>query len=111
MKKLDEMFLAPLPWECKTWTNEDEYGVNILDANGKGIVGLTDYEDLNDEMMPTATLLAAAPLLYQALYDIMQVSDGIGLSEEERKKRMDEALARGRDAMKQAVYVESDGKD
>lgn len=111
MKKLDEMFLAPLPWDCEPWQREDEYGVLVTDAKGNCLAALNDANDMNDEMMPTATLLAAAPLLYQALYDIMQVSDGIGLSEEERKKRMDEALARGRDAMKQAVYVESDGKD
>lgn len=76
MKKLEELGISPTPWRVEKCTYNDTRVECIVEANGKIIVE-TDSGCYPPEV-PDATIMAAAPELYQALWFQCFGNTGVG---------------------------------
>lgn len=70
MKPLEELGISTTPWKM-IYDDTIDRVVNILDANNKVIVK-TDYGYYPPEL-PDAHLIAAAPKLYKAVYELLEI--------------------------------------
>lgn len=76
MKKLEELGISPTPWFARILRWDKNRVDGIEDANGKTIVE-TDSGCYPPEV-PDATIMAAAPELYQALWFQCFGNTGVG---------------------------------
>ena len=71
MKTLEELGVSPAPWNEKLWATSDDYGHEILDYNHKSICDMRLLQ--GETRIPNARLIAAAPELYAALFEMVEM--------------------------------------
>lgn len=69
-RKIESLGISPFPWRVEKCTYDDTRVECIVDANGKIIVE-TDSGCYPPEV-PDATIMAAAPQLYRACYEMLR---------------------------------------
>ena len=82
MKTLEQLGISPAPWNEKLWATSDDYGHEILDYNHKSICDMRLLQ--GETRIPNARLIAAAPDLYEALYDVVAYCESTHLVPSER---------------------------
>ena len=71
MKKLEQLGISPAPWNEKVWATSDDYGHDISDYNHKSICDMRLLQ--GETRIPNARLIAAAPELYAALFEMVEM--------------------------------------
>lgn len=71
MKTLEELGISPAPWVQKVWATSDDYGHDISDYNHRSICDMRLLQ--GDTRIPNAHLIAAAPELYDALFEMVEM--------------------------------------
>ena len=79
MKTLEQLGISPAPWEIDNWS---ECWLIVRDAKGR--YAATPDGDEETEAIPNAHLIAAAPDLYDALYDVIDYCESTHLVPSER---------------------------
>ena len=67
MKTLEQLGISPAPWEIDNWS---ECWLIVRDAKGR--YAATPDGDEETEAIPNAHLIAAAPKLYAACYEMLR---------------------------------------
>ena len=70
MKTLEQLGISPAPWNEKVWATSDDYGHDISDYNHKSICDMRLLQ--GETRIPNARLIAAAPKLYEACYEMLR---------------------------------------
>ena len=91
MKTLEQLRISPVPWTNMIKSKIHFETNSVLDANNGGILTGGYYESLND-----ARLIAAAPELYAALFEMVEMHRDGGSYDYEQEviKKAKAALAK-----------------